>query len=153
MRAMITNGGPHPADKWADVTTDTLVELIEVKEDSDTPEAALARQAKRDLRTTLFKIFNAHHDGVQKHHREHLKKNVKHAAAAAEHVASRIDVTPHMSVLDEVDAVFAESPFAEHFAKPEVKQIVHTIVGQHTANAIDIERKWHKDRLEAVKGA
>lgn len=153
MRPMITNGGPHPADKWADVTTDTLVELIEVKEDSNTPESALARQAKRDLRTALFKIFNAHHEGVQKHHREHLTKHVKGAKAASEHAGSPIDVRPHMSVLVEVDAVFAESPFAAHFAQAEVKKIVHSIVGQHTANAIDVERKWHKDRHEAVKGA
>lgn len=153
MKPMITNGGPHPADKWADMTVDTIMELIVVSDDSDTPEAAAARAAKRELRPILFNIFNAHHDGVQKHERGHLTKNVKKLDAAHEHVAANVDVTPHMAVTDEVDAALAATPFAAHFAKPEVKDVIHRIIGQHTANAMHIERSWHKDRLEAAKGA
>jgi hypothetical protein len=65
---MITNGGPHPADKWADQATETLMDLlVDASPDADTPEAASARQAKRDLRPVLFAILNKHHDRVQKH--------------------------------------------------------------------------------------
>lgn len=151
MRPMITNGGPHPADKWADVTTDTIMDLIEVKEDSVSPEATAARQAKRELRPVLFKIFNGHHDDVQKKERTSLKA-IKHAEAAHEHVAKPIDVHPHMTITEEVDAALAATPFAAHFAKPEVAAVIHQIVGQHTADTIDIERKWHRDRLVAGKG-
>jgi hypothetical protein len=57
-----------------------------------------------------------------------------------------------MSVMDEVSAALAATPFAAHFAKPEVIGIIKQIVGQHTANAMHIERSWHRDRL-AEKGA
>lgn len=151
MRPMITNGGPHPADKLADATTDTIMDLIQVADDADTPEAAAARAAKRTMRPILFDIFNAHHDGVQKHERGHLKMSVK-KHEARDHACKRIDVTPHLSVMDEVYAALDATPFAEHFAKPEVREVLKQIVAQHTANAMHIERCYHADRHEA-KGA
>lgn len=152
MKPMITNGGPHPADKWADMTTETILDLVQVEEDSVSPEAAAARQAKRDLRPVLFGIFNAYHDAVQKHERDDLTKNVKTLDDANARAAAKIDVTPHLGVMDQVDAALAATPFATHFAKPEVSEIVHLIIAQHTANAMHIERSYHRDRQEA-KGA
>lgn len=151
MRPMITNGGSHPPDKWADVTTDTIVDLIQVEDDSNSPEAAAARQAKRGLRDTLFDIFNTSFAAVQKVSRDEVQK-IKDTAKAIANAEGPIDVTPHMAVTAKLDAALAATPFAAHFAKPEVKQVLHQIVGQHIANAIDIERKWHKDRLTAGKG-
>jgi hypothetical protein len=58
-----------------------------------------------------------------------------------------------MSVMDEVGAALAATPFAEYFALPEVVAHVKHIIGQHTANAMHIERRWHRDRLHAEKGA
>ena len=155
MKLMITNGGPHPVDKWADMTTDTILELIQVADDSDTPEAAAARAAKRSLRRVLFDIFNSHHDGVQKNERRGLG-SVKTLDAAHAHHAAHIDVTPHMSVMDEVKAALSAmpSPLSDHFAKPEVIAVVAQIVGSHTANVIHIERGWHRDRhVTAAKEA
>jgi hypothetical protein len=34
VKIMITNGGPHPADKWADITTDAILDLIQIEADS-----------------------------------------------------------------------------------------------------------------------
>jgi hypothetical protein len=153
MQPMITNGGPHPADKWADMTTDTILGLIKVGEDSVTEEAAAARQAKRDLRPILFDIFMGHHDGVQKHERGHLPKNIKTAEKANAH-AHALDVTPHMGVADEVFSALAATPFAAHFAKPEVQDVIRQIIGSHTADVMHIERRWHHNRLSAAaKGA
>lgn len=146
MKIMITNGGPHPADKWAETTADTILDLIEIAEDSDTPQAMAARQAKRDLRPALFDIFNAHHGKVQKHERGELAKAKKSM------VTDHINPHQHMSVMDEVETALANTPFAAHFAKPEVFGAIKQIVGQHTANAMHIERSWHRDRL-AEKGA
>lgn len=154
MRPMITNGGPHPADKWADVTTDTILDLIQVQEDSVSPEATAARAAKRDLRPKLFAIFNDHHDGVQKHEQGHLTKNIKAANKAADHVAAQIDPMPHVDpTFEKVKAVLAATPFAAHFAQPHVQEVLQTIIGQHTADVMHIERRWHHDRLNAAKGA
>lgn len=155
MKPMITNGGPHPADKYADIAVDTLMDLlVDGNPDSDTPEAAAARQAKRDLRPVLFAILNEHHDRVQKHERGHLPTKIKGVAAADAHVAAPIDVTPHIGVMDEILAAYAKTPWAAHYAKPEVQEIVKQIVGQSTADAMHIERRYHQDRLNAAaKGA
>ena len=81
MIPMITNGGPHPADKWADTTTETILGLIQVSEGSETPEAAAARTAKRELRSILFGLFLEHHDAVQRAERIDLAEIKKHEQA------------------------------------------------------------------------
>lgn len=146
MKLLITNGGPHPADKWADVTTDEILDMIEVADDSDTPEAAAARQAKRDLRPQLFALLNEHHGSVQNQHRGNLAK------AKRSTVNDRLDVTPHMGVADAVlGLLITVSPFKEHFMQPHVVAKVRQIISQHTADVIHIERRYHADRLP--KGA
>lgn len=152
MKPMITNGGPHPADKWADMTTDDIMDLlVDSNPDAATPEATAARQSKRDLRPALFAIFNAHHDRVQKHERGQLKAVKDHAAACdhCDHTKNPLDVTPHLSVMDQVFAALAATPFAAHFAQPEVQEVLRQIVGRDTANVMHIERRWHSDRLAA----
>lgn len=147
MRPMITNGGPHPADKWADVMTDAILDLIQVADDSQTEQAIEARQAKRDLRPVLFDIFNGHCDGVQRMEQSSLASIKKHAEAHA-HAHSQLEQHPHVaSALEEVCSALAATPFASHFAKPEVKAILERIIGQHSANVQHIERRYHADRL------
>jgi hypothetical protein len=154
MKPMITNGGPHPADKWADMTADSILELlVDGNPDNVSPEAAAARQAKRDLRPVLFNIFNGHHDRVQKHERGSLKSIKGHAAACdhCDHAKNPLDVTPHLSVMDQVFVALAATPFASHFAQPEVQETLRQIVGRDTANVMHIERRYHSDRM--AKGA
>jgi hypothetical protein len=140
MRPMITNGGPHPADRWADVTTDTIVDLlIDANPDSVTPEALIARQAKRDLKPKLFDIFNSHHDGLQKN------DGKPHSA-----VDAPIEILGEtLSTLAKVNKVLAATPFATHFAKPEVQAILTSIIGQHSTDVVHIERRYAADRAGA----
>ena len=143
VQIMVTNGGAHPADKWAEMTTETLLALIQVQEDSVSDEATQARTAKRDLRTVLFNILNKHHGNVQKGERSQCKADAKRAASR------RFDPGQHhANAAAEVDGAFAMTPFAEHFAKPEVREIVHRIIAQHFINSMDIERKYHADRAK-----
>lgn len=154
MKLMITDGGPHPADKWADMTTDTLLGLVEIADNSDSPAATTARQAKRDLRPVLFEILHAHHDVVQNSERAELAK-VK-LSKSMEHMLGKHDPDDHASTEEACGAVcaaLAKTPFAVHFARPEVDAVVHQIIKQHTVNAMNIERRWHHDRLTAAKGA
>lgn len=146
MKPMITNGGPHPADKWADMTTDTILDLIKIDDDSATPEAAVARAAKRNLKPVLFDIFNGHHSAVQAAEKGNL------ARAKKSMLTETLNVTHHMTIADEVDAALAATPFGPHLAKPEVKAVIRQIIGQHTADVMHIERRWHADRL-AARGA
>lgn len=154
MKLMITNGGPHPADKWADVTVGVILDLIQISDNSVSPEAMAARQAKRDLRPKLFDALIGHHSAVQHKERESLKA-IKSAKAAGEHCDGKHDPHAHgetEATCDMVCGLLADTPFAAHFAKPEVEAVVHQIIKQHTVNAMHIERRWHHDRLTA-KGA
>lgn len=138
MRPMITNGGPHPADKWADMTTDTVLDLVQISEDSVSQQAQEARQAKRDMRSKLFDVFNRHHDRLQKHEQGELAKEYR------KRIASGLDPSQHLpSTMAEVNAVFDVSPFKLHFSQPAVQRVVRTIIGQHSADVMHIERQWH----------
>ena len=154
MRPMITNGGPHPADKWAETTSDAICDLIEIREGSESKQAGIARRVKMELRITLFDIFNEHHDMVQGHEKEDLATRIKSHAQARGHCDKKINHAHHLTdTVARVEAALAATPFATHFAKPAVQEIIRTIIGQHTATVMHIERKWHQDRLEAAKGA
>ena len=145
MRPLITNGGAHPADKWAEVTVDTILDLIEVKEDSVSPEAAEARKVKRELRPRLFDIFDTHHEGVQAGERAKAPKSVKEATA---NLDKPLELHPDVpATLAEVNAVLKATPFAAHFAQEHVQQVLTQIIGQHTADVMHIERRYHLDLL------
>jgi hypothetical protein len=150
---MVTNGGPHPADKWAEVTANAIVDtiLVDSTPDDVSPQALVARAAKRKLRNDLFDILNDHHTAVQNDERATNAKTKKPADAAMRALADP-DPRPHMSVMDKVNAAFAATPFSDHFAKPEVQAVTQAIIGQHTASVMNIERRWHHDRL-TTKGA
>ena len=150
---MVTNGGPHPADRWADMTTDTILGLlVDANPDDASPAAAAARQAKRDLRPKLFDIMLGHHDVVQANERKGLPAEVKNIAAARAHLADPIKMPDQWGIENKVLALLATTPWKDHFAKPDVAQVIRNIVRQHTADVMHIERRWHHDRLKA-KGA
>lgn len=148
MQPMITNGGPHPADKWADMTTGTILDLVQVPEDSVTPEAASARQVKRDLRGVLFDIFMAHHSGVQAKEKGDLAKVKKPEDARRLSESSFALHDDVHSTLDQVNEAISATPFADHFKQQHVQDVLRTMIGQHTADVQHIERCWHVDRLE-----
>ena len=150
---MVTNGGPHPADRWADMTTDTILGLlVDANPDDASPEAAAARQAKRDLRPKLFDILLGHHHGAQAGERKRLPAEVKLAYVAHAHLADAIEMPDQWGAENKVLALLATTPWKDHFAKPDVAQVIRNIVRQHTADVMHIERRWHHDRLQA-KGA
>lgn len=136
---MITNGGPHPADKWADVTVETILDLVQIEADSVTPAAAAARQVKRDLAPKLFSIFNDHHGALQ-----------ASETKAPKALDAPIDILGEtLSTLAKVNKVLAATPFAAHFAQPNVQAVLTTIIGQHSTDVVHIERRWAADRKVA----
>lgn len=149
---MVTDGGPHPSDRWADLTSNTIVDtiLIDSNPNDGSANAVAVRLAKRELRNALFAILIGHHTGVQEKERA-ANATVKKPADAALRVVAPLDPTEHMTVMDQVNAAFAVTLFKDHFAKPEVQAVVAQIIGQHTVDVMHIERRWHHDRL--TKGA
>lgn len=149
---MVTDGGPHPADRWAEITSNQIVDtlLVDANPNDGSPAAVKARLAKRTLRNDLFGILLRHHDDVQRTERDALSK-IKKPAESGVRVVLPIDPAPHMSTMDAVNVVCAASQFADHLAKPEVQDTIRAILGQHTVDVIHLERRWHHDRL--TKGA
>ncbi len=132
---MITNGGPHPPEKWADVTARAITDLIVIEQTAPTQ----AIVDKREFEMALFKMLIDLHKGVQETARNALKEthHASHSAIAA-HYAT--DTT------DKIIALAQGTRFAEHFRKAEVQGFLRNVTGQHFANSVDIEHRWHKDR-------
>lgn len=150
---MVTNGGAHPADKWAEQCTEAMLSLLnDANPDDTSPAAAAAREAKRKLRPTLFDIFNAAFPAVQKAECDHLEANVKTAEEAHAHAWGRHDPDAFKGVMEKVHAAFAGTPWAEHFAQPYVQDVMWSVVGQHMVDMMHIQRRYHHDRL-AAQGA
>lgn len=136
MRFLVTNGGPHSAETWAEETTNSILNLIQVDPTSTTPEAAAARQAKRELHPRLFEVLNRHHAKVQAYERSEL--------AARGPAQVDLDPTIHLpEVMAEFSSVIEGTPFADHF-KGHAHRIEREI-GQHFADSMHIERRYHAD--------
>lgn len=143
-----TDGGLHPADKWAAMTAAQIVSLIEIDEHSSSEAAVTARRAKARFELDLADALEGHHKAVQEHEIAKLGE-----AGAARYTAS-LDPAEHVpDTLDEAMAAVTEAAsgtmFEAHFARPEVQDIVRNTLASHFATAMDIERRWHNDRARA----
>ena len=139
---LITNGGVHPADKWAAHTAAQIADLIQVDEASESPEAGAARRAKPRFELDLADALESHHRGIQESER----------AALVSGGAERLDAPLAVKTDDLDEAVSAVeeaaegTPFEAHFTDPQVQDVVRQIVGTHFATVMSIERSWHADR-------
>jgi hypothetical protein len=146
---LITNGGGHPVSKWAELTADTMVDLIEIRDGSESRQADIARRVKMDLRLKLFDLFMAHHEHICECEKEELASD---AAARIEH-AKMHGHSPDEHLADtlaKVEKLFAATPFKAHFAQEHVKSILRNILGQHSADVMHHEHLYHQDREAAA---
>ncbi len=127
---IVTNGGPHPPEKWADVTARAIGDLIVIEPSAPT-QAVID---KREFETALFKLLVELHQETQDTERELLRAGQQ-----------SLGIDPSASV-DRVVALAGNTRFAEHFAKPEVRTFLFNVLGQHFSDSVHIERSWHADR-------
>lgn len=144
-KIMITNNGEHPVDKWAEVTATTIVDLIEIREGSDSRQAAIARRVKLELAPKLFDVFMKHHQAAMDAEKAHLTADadtrMEHCKMHGFVATDDLDAT-----MDEVNAIMADTPFKAHFAQEGVRTILRNIVGQHTTDVAHHEHRYHADR-------
>ena len=136
MHLMITDGGPHPPDKWADFTTWQIMTAIDIAPSAD-PSFA---KAKRDFEYKLFGLLTDLHDGVQASERGKLKQDAAHIGSV---------LSPQQAASDAANKVVESArgtPFADHFQKNEVRGFIYQTLCQHFGDAMHIERSWHADR-------
>jgi hypothetical protein len=136
---MITNNGPHPADKWAEVSTNAILGLVLIADDATSDAASRARLAKMELMPKLYLALTEQHAAVQASERGKLSGTKGYAK-------SEIDPVPHVDgALAAVNAIMAASMFADHFATPDVQDTISNILAQHFGDSMNIERGYHAD--------
>jgi hypothetical protein len=123
---MITNGGPHPPQKWAEQSADRLVDIIEIEPTALQYEQAL--QAKNILREKLVAGLLEPHTAAQT------------AVRASDHFAKSLQV---------VQGAVKGSMFEQHFGKPETLEFVRQTLLMHFNTVAHIEQCWHRDRQGA----
>ncbi len=134
---MVTNGGPHPPEKWAAVTTKAIADLIVIEPSAPT-QAVID---KREFEAALFNKLVDLHEHVQTTERMMLANH------AERHRHVPIDPKDYASsAVRSIMEIVDKTRFAAHFAKPEVQAFLHNVTGQHFANSAHIERSWHADR-------
>lgn len=133
---MATNGGPHPADKWAETTASHIVTIA----DSLTGER---RGAAIKLQAAIYDILLEHHTTVQSGERDKIKE---FGVARLQH-----DMTPndHVNIDDAVADIVAATKgtaWEADFQKPDVQEYIKQVLSDHFMQNAFIERSWHSDR-------
>jgi hypothetical protein len=131
---LVTDGGPHPPEAWAEVTADQIIDIA-----ATAPDAKLAEA--RAFRKALVSILTGHHGKVQAHERGQIE------AHGTERLSHDLDPTGHVSdPVDEIVEAAKGLSFEEHFQTPETREYLRRLVASHFATAMHIERAWHADR-------
>jgi hypothetical protein len=141
---LVTDGGPHPSDKWAGITAKAIADLIQVDPNSDSPQAKAARLAKPRFELDLADQLEAHHFMVQQAERAALgtgPDRLRTPCDPLEHHGNEI-----AEAVVRIVEIAATTPFAEHFKTEHVQNVVCGIIGSHFASAMDVERSWFADR-------
>lgn len=125
VRILATDHGVHPPEKWAELTTDTLLDGIIIDPDSSSLEASQARAEKVRLRPKLLALFTDEYRRIQEIERERSTDFLKRYLLIA---------------FANFSAALKDSIFSEHFSKSTVVTAVWRIIGQHIADIMHIER-------------
>ena len=135
---MITNGGTHPPEKWAEQSADQIIDAIQLEPTYVAYEAAL--QGKNLLRDKVRDALVGLHGQVQSKERGYLQ-------ASSGHLAEPLDPSDHIDeALAAVNAAIAGSMFASHYAKPDTQLYIKNVLASHFSSSMHIERSWHADK-------
>jgi hypothetical protein len=144
---IVTNGGDHPADKWADVTAATIADLVKIDDDkiedtdADRARKAAARRAKERFRLDVADVLMPHHDRNQKFEQGKL------AATGDARIAGPFSTYDKKAeVLALVVACAVNTPFVDHYATPEVQAVIGDLIEKHFAHVKYSARSWFADK-------
>lgn len=133
MTLMMTDGGPHPPEKWAAVTVRGVLNIAESAPD------ALLREA-REFENKAVAILTKHHALIQDHERAGL------VTEGPDRLASDIDPSGHIpDAVDDIIALAKGTSFAAHFDNPETRSYLNQLLHEHFHHSMWIERSWHAD--------
>lgn len=134
---LITDGGPHPPAKWANLTA----ERIFVISDDIAPER---RSMALRLQAAIADALLPHHTSIQDDERGKLdERGLEHLATDHD---GHHDCMEH--VMSDIRAAAAGTPWAAHFYDPSVEEAIRGEVAAHMIEIQKIERQWHCDRCD-----
>jgi len=147
---MVTNGGPHPADKWAVTTAGQIIQSVFSSGAADTVGA-------RKFEMALLDLLQPHHENVQTSERGKIERGGmkrlaepidprEHCDAVVAEVAAAAKKVGKIKIPDPDTGGEKEVDLGEHFAKKEVQAVLAGMIGSHFATAMDIERSYHADK-------
>lgn len=127
-RMLLTNEGPHPAAKWADVTVDDIMEI------ASTASGGLLKEAT-EFRDKLRALFARHHQTMI----DHEKREIKQGRHTEHHAYLTED---HAKVATgEVGALAKGTSFEGHFKQQHVKDHVEYVCNHYFKSAKHVERQ------------
>lgn len=141
MKIMITNGGKHPAEAWAQTTSDSICDLISVKPDSVTPKAIAAREELPVLKKAIYDKILPHYQQLQQQESGLLE------GVGPDHLLVPYDPRDRASkALSEINEAFSKTMFAESFAMPAPQDVLMRMLCQHFTTALHVERSWYANK-------
>lgn len=137
---LVTNGGPHPSDKWAALAANKIADLVQIDENSSTELAAAARKSKPRFAIALADVLEPVFDDVMGAERS----GVDAGTITLRHQPFSVDAFIDGAVRSIADAA-TETPFSGHYADHDVQFVIRNILKQHFIDAANIQRSWSLD--------
>lgn len=131
---LITDGGPHSPEMWAEMTVSQIVVIAEGAKDKRAEEA-------REFKKQLLSLLTAMHRSVQETERNIINS---HGLRAIEREAP-YSGDPVTAVVHDIVHMSAGTSFGSHFEKQEIKKYLSELLHNHFATAVLIERSWAAD--------
>jgi hypothetical protein len=128
---LITNGGPHPASKWAMASANQIIDVSMLDGDR-------LIQAEK-LKFTVADILEAYHALNQEAQRQSIAEDP--ARLFDDYDFSRVDAAV-AAVLHATET----TPWATHYAQVDVIDVVHEIIVRHFASGQQIERFYYAEQ-------
>lgn len=134
MQFMSTNGGTHPPEKWAAMSTNEILGLVSVTGDS--PTATAARLDLEDMRPKFLRLLTEHYGKIQA------------AEKASPGPLGKID-PPGWPDWSAIPAAATSPQIAAFFASIDAQMRVNHVIMQHSVDVMHIERRTHADKTGA----
>lgn len=134
MLVMVTNGGPHPPETLALATAQVICPI-----DPELPKTDGARHLEAlCLQAEIAKALVPHHAEVQNAHR------------AAPDTELGVDDGRLAESLRAVQQAALDTPWQEHFQKPEVVALIREELHKQFRTTQQIERQWASDKSQGA---
>lgn len=149
-----TDGGPHPADMWAEASANEIANIVVVEDQSITDAAKKARKAKPRFALDLADVLEDWHQKVQDKEKAELKAKGVARLGEDHGIEDMVE-----GAVKDVLACADKTMFAAQFKASQVVAHVKAIVSADMNTVAHIEQSWfadnnlHDPKAKAFKAA